>query len=54
MMTFQNFLTVIFSDQVHVLSYSIHALLNGIKDQLTAGDIDVCLEPINEVTVSSY
>ncbi|XP_065909347.1 small subunit processome component 20 homolog isoform X2 [Dysidea avara] len=37
--------------QVHVLSYSIHALLNGIKDQLTAGDIDVCLEPINEVLV---
>jgi len=37
-----------------VLSYSIHALLSGVKDQLTAGDLDVCLEPISEVTVSSY
>jgi len=36
-----------------VLSYSIHALLNGVKDQLSAGDLDVCLEPISEVTLSS-
>ena len=42
-----------FFDQVHVLSYSIHALLNGVKDQLSAGDLDVCLEPISEVTLSS-
>ena len=32
-----------------MLSYSIHSLLNGVKYQLTAGDVDTCLQPVSEV-----
>ena len=33
-----------------MLSYSIHVLLNRVKDQLAAGNLDVT---ISEVTISS-
>ena len=30
--------------QIHVLAYSIHALLNGLSQHLNPGDLDPCLE----------
>lgn len=32
-----------------MLSYSIYSLLNGVKSQLTPGDVDTYLQPISEV-----
>ena len=32
-----------------MLSYSIHALLNGVKHELAAGDVDTCLQLVTEV-----
>ena len=30
--------------QIHILSYSVHALLNGLSQHLNSGDLDPCLE----------
>lgn len=35
--------------QVHVLTYTIHALLSGLIDQLNAGDLDKCFDSIIEI-----
>lgn len=35
--------------QVHVLSYSLHALLCGLSQDLASGDLDPCLQSISDI-----
>jgi U3 small nucleolar RNA-associated protein 20 len=40
--------------QVHVLIYTIHAVLVSLKDLFQPGDIDCCLQSILEVSKLSW
>ena len=39
--------------QLHVLAYSLHSVLNGVRPILKTGDLDPCLDLISQVHIHS-